>query len=132
METYKQSLKTRVVLLRLLALLPISFVIYDQLLASEALHDSAVYGFQLGLVIGLELAAIFFMIRFSRILHDDTKLKAQYNREHDERLKAIRARSGMPMLLILPRYAWWLRASSRGTLTRSYFLHWRLPPWVNC
>jgi hypothetical protein len=33
-------------------------------------------------------------------IKDERKLKMAYNRENDERMKAIRAKAGMPMLLI--------------------------------
>ena len=38
-------------------------------------------------------------MRLSLILKDETKLRQQFNLENDERLKAIRAKSGMPMLI---------------------------------
>ncbi len=100
MENYKKSLRTRLVLLGMLALFAAACSIYDQFFASEALKASPLFGFQAGLLIGLGLVSVIFILRINRILRDDAKLKLEYNREHDERLKAIRAKSGMPMLLI--------------------------------
>jgi hypothetical protein len=34
------------------------------------------------------------------MLRDEKKLKLQFNKEKDERLKAIRAKAGMPILLV--------------------------------
>lgn len=39
-------------------------------------------------------------MRDTRSLRSEAALRLAYNRENDERMKAIRARAGMPMLLI--------------------------------
>lgn len=62
--------------------------------------NSVLMGFQTGLVMGLMALTIAYIIRLTRALKDDKQLKIWYSKEHDERLKTIRAKSGMPMLLI--------------------------------
>lgn len=62
--------------------------------------NSVLLGFQTGLVMGLMALTVVYIMRLVRALKNDKQLKIWYNKEHDERLKTIRAKSGMPMLLI--------------------------------
>ena len=41
------------------------------------------------------------LFRYRRALKDEDKLRLLYNQENDERMKAIRAKAGMPMVLVL-------------------------------
>ena len=100
MDKYRKTLKTRIALLTLPIILTIGLGIYDVFFASEAIKESFIFGFQSGAIVALGLLSLFFMIRFRSVLHDETKLKQQYNKENDERLKIIRAKAGLPMLLI--------------------------------
>ena len=100
MEKFRKKLKIRVALLTALILFAVAIGIFDVFFAPEALKDSFMWGFQSGFVTSLGLVAVFALIRMSIIIKDETKIQLQYNKENDERLKAIRAKSGMPMLLI--------------------------------
>ena len=41
------------------------------------------------------------MIKYRAALKDEAKLRLLYNQENDERMQAIRAKAGIPMVLIL-------------------------------
>jgi len=43
---------------------------------------------------------VFDIIKLSLAINDETKLKILYNKEHDERLKTIRSKAGMPIIAI--------------------------------
>lgn len=47
------------------------------------------------------IIALVQVIRLSRIIKDENQLKILYNKEHDERLKGIRSKAGMPMIMIM-------------------------------
>lgn len=100
MEKYRKILKTRITLLTLPAILAVALGIYDVFFATETIKESLIFGFQCGATTALGILSIILIIRFRTILKDDTKLKLQYNKENDERLKTIQAKAGMPMLLI--------------------------------
>lgn len=55
-------------------------------------------GFQFGLIMSLGLLSLIDLIRSRQALKDEFKLKTLYNKEHDERLKSIRSKAGMPMI----------------------------------
>lgn len=44
--------------------------------------------------------ALIRIIRYRKALRNDKELQIQYNKENDERMKAIQAKAGMPMILI--------------------------------
>jgi len=100
MDKYRKNLKMRIALLTIPVLLAVGLCIYDVFFASEAIKESFIFGFQCGGCTAIGLLSIVLIIRTRAILRDETKLKLQYNKEHDERLKAIRAKAGMPLLLI--------------------------------
>ena len=100
METFRKALKTRIVLLMLLAAVTVALGIYDVFFAGADMRESIIFEFQCGVTTALGLMSVCLIVRFRSILGNDTKLQQQFNRENDERLKAIRAKAGMPMLLI--------------------------------
>jgi len=100
MENYKNVVKTRITLLTIPVLIAVSLGIYSVFFASEATKESHMFGFQCGFSIVLGISAIVFIVRQKAILNDEMKLKLQYNKENDERLKTIRAKAGMPLLFI--------------------------------
>ncbi len=101
METYKKTLKNRILLLAILVIFSVSFGIYDMFLASTDVDASFILGFQSGAASGIGFLAVLQIFRYSAALKDEKKMQLQYNKENDERLKAIRAKAGMPMLLIV-------------------------------
>lgn len=69
-------------------------------LEMESMRPTMVVGFQFGLILGIGMLSLIQVIKLSKIIKDDKKLKILHNKEHDERLILIRSKSGMPMLLI--------------------------------
>ncbi|MBC3802981.1 hypothetical protein GH808_00800 [Acetobacterium fimetarium] len=62
--------------------------------------EGFVAGFQFGLVISIGVLSLVDFIKLSRALKDETKLRMLYNKEHDERMKAIRSKAGQPLLTV--------------------------------
>ncbi len=100
MEAYKKTLQRRIALLVIPVLIAVILGVYDVFFANPAIENSFLHGFQLGAATALGILAAILFIRYRSILHDEAKLKHEFNRENDERYKAIRAKAGMPMLLI--------------------------------
>lgn len=67
---------------------------------SSTMSDGFVAGFQFGLILSIGVLSLVDIIKLSLAINDDTKLKILYNKEHDERLKAIRNKAGAPMIII--------------------------------
>ncbi|HWS30084.1 MAG TPA: hypothetical protein VN512_08250 [Clostridia bacterium] len=100
MEAYKKTLQRRIAFLVIPVLVAVILGVYDVFFANPAIENSFLHGFQLRAATALGILAAIFFIRYRSILHDEVKLKHEFNRENDERYKAIRAKAGMPMLLI--------------------------------
>ncbi len=101
MEKYKKILKKRMAVFSALALLCVGLLVYNQFWAPETLKNNAVFAFQCGLAASGALLLGFVLIRYRRILADDAKLELNYRQENDERAKAIRAKAGYPMVVVL-------------------------------
>jgi len=103
MEKFRRKLQIRRLLLILLALFVVAVCVFDVFFKREpvdgSFYEGFVQGFTIGGSVGTGLIAVFSLVRLSLILKDETKLRQQFNLENDERLKAIRAKSGMPMLI---------------------------------
>lgn len=100
MEKYKKTLKARIGLLTLLALVGVALSIYDVFFTSDNTKNSFVFGFQTGLSVALGIMAMIAVVLYRDIMTNETKMQQQYNRENDERLKAVKAKAGLPMLLV--------------------------------
>lgn len=101
MEQYRHKLTIRMILFVVLALIFVGILIFNQFFAANALKDSLSFSFQCGLSAGGSLVLVFWLIKYRRALSDDEKLRLLYNQENDERMKAIRAKAGVPMVLVL-------------------------------
>ena len=40
------------------------------------------------------------LVKLNRAVNDETRLRMLYNKEHDERMKAIRSKAGMPLIAV--------------------------------
>ena len=100
MERYKKILIIRIVLLSALALLAVGIELFDVFWAQEHL-DSITFCFQCGLACAIGILSVILIIRYGRILHDESKLQIEYNKEHDERMRAIRSKAGVPIIPII-------------------------------
>lgn len=104
MENFKLRLKRRISLFSGMILLTVGLGVYDFFESSSSeklsMTDGIVSGFQFGLIFGIGILAVIQTIKINMVMKDDKKLKMLYNKEYDERLKAIRSKAGMPMLMV--------------------------------
>lgn len=100
MERYKKVIIARIFLLSMLALLAVGLGIFDVFWASAGVKANGIFEFQCGVTTALGILALFKMIQYSKGLRSEKGLQIQYNKENDERMKVIRAKAGMPMVLI--------------------------------
>lgn len=100
MNNYKKTIKKRILLLTLPIILAVTLGVYDVFWVSDQIKEGSVYGFQVGIITSLGLLATILVIRYRVLLKDDKKLLLMFNRENDERIKAIKAKAGIPMLPI--------------------------------
>lgn len=100
MANYRKTLKTRIRLLLVPLLISAVLGVYDVFFAPAEIKDSFVFGYVLGITAGLAFCSIFLMFKYTRALSNETRLKKLYNWENDERLKAIRAKAGIPAIII--------------------------------
>ena len=95
-EAYRRSIRRR---MRRMAALGVGYAA-----ATLAMHvlgpaDVGYAGdFLLGVLTALACGFALMMPRYRRALRDDQALRRLWNREHDERLQAIRARAGVPLV----------------------------------
>lgn len=101
MERYKKSIKRRICLLSIPVCIAALLGCYDVFVASEAVKNNFIFCFQCGLAVSLGLFCVLLIFRYRFLLNDEEKLQLAYIRETDERLVSIRAKAGMPLLLIL-------------------------------
>ena len=101
MDQFKKKLKIRIILLCAVLLLFVAILLYNQFGASSALRDSLAFSFQCGFSAAGSLALVFWLMKYRGALKDEAKLRLLYNEENDERMSAIRAKAGIPMVLIL-------------------------------
>lgn len=101
MEQYRKNLKIRIALFCVVILIFVGILLYNQFGASVALKDSLVFSFQCGFSAAGALVLVFWMMKYRAALRDEAKLRLLYNEENDERMKLIRAKAGVPMVLIL-------------------------------
>lgn len=104
MEDFKKRIKRRIILFSGMTLLIALLVVYDFFASGNSekasMTDGIVSGFQFGLIFGIGTLALLQLIKLNTVIKDDKKLKMLYYKEHDERLKTIRSKAGMPMLMI--------------------------------
>ena len=101
MEQYRKNLKIRIALFGVIILIFVGILLYNQFGASAALKDSLAFSFQCGFSAAGALVLVFWMMKYRAAFKDEAKLRLLYNEENDERMKLIRAKAGVPMVLIL-------------------------------
>lgn len=105
MDKYRNKVRIKMVLLALLALTGVALGIYNVFFEGKSgasgFSAGMLSGFRIGMAIGIGGFALIQMIGLGKAIRDEKALKELYNKEHDERLRAIRARAGMPSVLIL-------------------------------
>ena len=101
MEQYRKKLRTRIILFSFLLLLFAGLLLYNQFGAPDTIKDSLSFSFQCGFSAAGSLVLVYMFVKYQRALSDEQKLKVLYNQENDERMKTIRAKAGVPMVVIL-------------------------------
>ena len=101
MELFKKKIKARIILLCTVLLLFVAILLYNQFGASDTLKDSLAFSFQCGFSVAGSIVLVFWLMKYRGALKDEAKLRLLYNEEKDERMSAIRAKAGIPMVLIL-------------------------------
>jgi len=104
MEEFRTNVKRRITIFSGMTLVAAALGVYNFLLMNYSedatMYDGSVTGFQSGLILSIGIIAVVQIIKLTRAVNDETNLKLLYNQEHDERLKTIRSKAGMPMLMI--------------------------------
>jgi len=105
MEEFKTKVKRRRITDACLMLVAVVLGIFCIIsMGSQAddgtMAEGFVAGFQFGLVISIGVLSLVDFIKLSRAITDETRLRMLYNKEHDERMKAIRSKAGQPLLTI--------------------------------
>lgn len=104
MDKYRNKVRIKMVLLALLALTGVALGIYNVFFEGKSgasgFSEGMLSGFRTGMAVGIGGFALIQMIGLGKAILDEKALKELYNKEHDERLRAIRAKAGMPLLLI--------------------------------
>lgn len=104
MEEFKMKVKRRILIASGLTLVAVVLGVYSILSLNvsddSTMSDGFVAGFQFGLILAIGVLSLVDVIKLSRIVKDEIKLKVLYNKEHDERLKAIRSMAGQPIMLV--------------------------------
>lgn len=104
MEEFRKRVKGRIILFSGMLLVTLVLGVYGFFTIGNSengnMSDGMVAGFQFGIILGVGILSLFQIIKLSKVVSDDKKLKMLHNEENDERLKAIRSRAGMPMLMI--------------------------------
>lgn len=97
MEKYRRDLKRTMVLCGVAAAVLIGWMLVERLMPSAELTVAGSY--RAGFCCGGAGALILYMIGTGALLRNEEKLRKKYTQETDERMVAIRAKAGMPMLL---------------------------------
>lgn len=101
MEIYKKKIIRRKRLLMLAASIAVGFGIFDVFYADTWLSGNIAFNFQCGLVAAGGLLSLVKIFQYRKVLKDENLLKLEYNKENDERRKAILEKAGMPMILMM-------------------------------
>ena len=101
MDVFKKRLKRRILFLSVVLLMFVSVLLYNQFGTSNTIKDSLSFSFQCGFSAAGALVLVYLITQYRRALSDVQKLQVLYNKENDERTRAIWAKSGIPMTVIL-------------------------------
>ena len=85
----------------ILILFCLVIILINQLGTVLTYTECLAYSFQRGFSAAGILVLVIWMIKYRAALKDEAKLRLLYNEENDERMSAIRAKAGIPMVLIL-------------------------------
>jgi hypothetical protein len=105
MDKYRNKVRIKMVFLAILALTAVALGIYNVFFEGESgasgFSAGMLSGFRTGMADGIGFFALIRLFFLGKAIRDEKALKELYNKEHDERLREIRAKAGMPSVLIL-------------------------------
>lgn len=96
-EAYRRTIRRRMRVMTALSLLYAAAMIAVHVLGKSPMGYAG--DFSLGLSVGVVLCCLVRMPRYAQVLRDEQALRRMWNQEHDERMRAIKAKAGVPMLL---------------------------------
>ncbi len=98
MDKYKEVVRKRIRGVIIVTIFIVALVVFMHFFVMKSVNGASGYLFSFleGGVIGLDLVALAFMLRYRKALDEDEKLKKLYNEEHDERMQFIRQKMGFP------------------------------------
>ena len=103
MEKFRKKIQRRRIVCLGALLVAALFACYNQFVIrpiTVGFSGEVMSCFQIGLITAIGFLAAIQFFRLSQALKDDKKMKQFFNQEHDERMKLIRSKAGMPMMLI--------------------------------
>ena len=101
MEQYRKKLKLRMLIFSVVMLFCVVILLINQIGTIDTATETIAISFQEGFAASGIIILVLTLFRYRRALSDEEKLRLLYNQENDERMKAIRAKAGVPMVLIL-------------------------------
>lgn len=101
MEQFRKKLRIRISWLSVLSLATALMGVYDVFFAPESLKNMIVFEFQGGVLVAVCILSLINIIKYSKILKDNSKLELEYNKENDERFKTIKSKAGIPIVPVL-------------------------------
>ncbi len=94
MENFKKTLQRRIALTALYCGLTALFLVLGNLLGRRFQASDFAVGFATGAFTGIELVMVYYMSKYLGALKDESKLKALYIEETDERTRYIQSKIG--------------------------------------
>lgn len=107
MGEFRDKIKKRIIAFECISVIAVVAGIYHVFIGipggykGDDFSDGMGVGVSLGIITALGMLAVVQVIRLRRAIKDEKQLKMLYNKEHDERLKEIRSKAGMPMIMIM-------------------------------
>ena len=101
MEQYRKKLKLRMLIFSVVMLFCVVILLINQIGTIDTDTETIAISFQKGFATSGIIILALTLFKYRRALSDEEKLRLLYNQENDERMKAIRAKAGVPMVLIL-------------------------------
>ena len=96
-EAFRRNIRRRVCVMTALVAVYVVAMLVVHVLGRG--FDGFAGNFLLGVSVAMVVCSLFMMPRYMQALRDEQALRRLWNQEHDERMRAIKARAGIPMLL---------------------------------
>ncbi|HKM35801.1 MAG TPA: hypothetical protein VJY54_13825 [Lachnospiraceae bacterium] len=101
MEQFRKTIRIRIAWLMALSLTTGLMGVYDVFFATNILKESIVFQFLGGASTAICIISSINIIRYRKIISDESKSKLLCNKENDERYKIIKSKAGIPIVPVL-------------------------------